>query len=167
MIQDNYFYIPPFKGVLVPYKTPFELVGKPTKRVEFIYMTNRSKGRYSYLFAEGQHLDISEVAELAPVGCTQMWIFELLECFHPKENREIIRTDKLNSLFPEKELLSRDKYVNNLYVAIREPLINQYHSDIIGGYISHDKAKAGALSYTNKTDSRTIIAILRSDISWH
>lgn len=160
-------FLDSFPGALEPRRTPFDEAGAPTEPVVFIYMTNRSEGRWSHLMAPGfeqVHDPINHIS----MGYTQLWIMLKLEAIYP----DGVRRRKLRAAHvPEapsfERGVTRDDYMA-LFHVLREPGAGPHgHNDHIGARRTLHDAIEFARVYADFHRCRTVVAKLVHDWQWH
>jgi len=151
-----------------PPETPFDQTGKCTDDRWFIYMTNRSTGRWSYLIAEADTR--KDFREFIQMGYTQLWLFKKIYASElpvgssaPDEKG---RNRTFNPSYPKN--LERNDWPGRLYVIFREPIAVKYpHGDVIGYRINKETAIRRADQYASNYQRRAIVGLMALDTAWH
>lgn len=158
-------------GQLTPRETPFDTPGVPAARCRFIFLRNRTKGRYSTLLPFDYDFATLGwgLAEYFPMGYTNLDHLEKIRAFPPDpvqapQARVDNRREPLFHL--PKDLNDRIKE-ETLYFLFREPLSTEWNRDIIGMTFSEKRALTTAGRYAATYGRIALVARLIQRTTWH
>lgn len=164
-------------GQIEPFETPFENAGYPSKRCQFIYMSNRSAGRYSGLLPIDY--DWKELgwglAEYFPQGYTNLLRFEKIYSAHPDiatqtkfkvDNRCAPKVYTAKGCDPDRSPLNT-WMINKLFMVLREPVSCNHLNDIIGEMFKVDSAIRMAQRYAKTYGRPAVVGLIIANTTWH
>ncbi len=167
-ISTVYAEIP---GQFEPFETPFDKAGIPTRPSRFIYLGNRSAGRYSGLLP--MDYDWASLgwglAEYFPMGYTNLYHFEKKFAVHPDPERQArFRPDKHGNFRPYRPKgLGTKPEEGELYYVFREPISVKNPSDVIGMMFCETRAMAMAERYAFTYGRAALVGLMISKMTWH
>ncbi|HNT27478.1 MAG TPA: hypothetical protein PKH10_04775 [bacterium] len=158
-------------GQLAPFETPFDAPGLPAARCRFIFLGNRTKGRYSSLLPFDYDFAALGwgLADYFPMGYANLYHIEKIRAFHPDPAQAPqARTDNRREppLYRPKGLGSRPEE-GALYYVFRAPIVTEWGRDIIGLSFSEKRAMAMAERYVETYGRVALVGLLLVKVTWH
>ena len=157
-------------GQLKPFETPFDTPGIPVRPCQFIYLGNRTLGRFSGLLP----LDYDwralgwALADYFPMGYTNLYHIQKRLSLHPDPAWTPIRPDTRKSVRP---YLPRGigtlPQEGRLFYVFREPLAPENRYDVIGLMFSEQRARAMAERYVTTYGRRALVGLMLRKMTWH
>lgn len=158
-------------GQIEPFETPFDTPGIPVARCRFIYLGNRTQGRFSGLLPFDYDFAALgwRLADYLPMGYTNLDHLEKVRAFHPDPARAAgARTDRRRAVRPYRPTaLGSRPEEGALYVVFREPLAVDWNRDVIGLSFSEKRATAQAERYAATYGRVALVALLIGRMTWH
>ncbi len=151
---------------LNPFETPFEKSGYPSQPCQFIFLNNRTTGRYSGLL---------------PIDYNWVELGWKLADYFPEGHTNLIRIEKVYAAHPDKSSFKQDNrktpkvycpksfdpsHIVNLYYVYREP-ISIDSKDIIGMMYSVQKGISMANRYATTYGRRSVVGRILKIQTWH
>lgn len=161
-------YIDPAISSISPPETPFQRYGRCTQARWFIYMTNRSKGRWSCLMTEADTRKRFEA--YLHMGYTQLWLLHKIYTSGPASGESAPDENGRRRTFhpsPPGHLDRRD-WPGRLFVILREPIAVAFPTgDVIGYRVREETAVRRAQKYTETYGRRAVVGLMARDVAWH
>lgn len=134
------------------YLSPFNNKGQ---KGYFIYLTNRTFERYSYLYSSLESIEVFNDCIL-PMGYTNIWLCKTLEYI-----------DSGNFIVLE-EIPVLENCNSYEFVVFKDPTKTNYKAnDILGGFSTIEEAREFSLLLKQKYNLSTLITKKEESITWH